>query len=464
MAIDFQRKENVLHVVRLTIKNKMKYIKTILPIFVLITTLFLSCEKENNDKEPSPKSKTVLIYMCAENTLGTNYMRDPVTQKNMTFYECDSAEIVRGATKLPENVNLIVFADKSSKNVKPFIAKVDKKGWHIVKSYDKDWYATDKEFMSEVINWTVKKFPATSYAMAFWGHGNGWMIMPESQTTITNAKAKRKAYGTDTGKDNNDGGDGYEKYINIPELAEVLSKAPHLDYIFFDCCQMMGAEVAYELRNVCDYIIGSPAEIPGFGAPYEYVVPDLFTDKEHAGQIIVDDYIKYNNFSDVGGQPLSVVKTSNMENLLMATNNCIDTIMAHYPYPQNLPLYDIIYYGMNSPSARQPIFYDLRNVMRKYLCESDFKAWDETFQKTVVYSVFPKDIKQTGMPDWNSVELTSNIYFRSFTMNKENYGGLSMFFPQTYYSNADSRYLNLNVSIKNLQWNTIIDWTRYNWE
>lgn len=450
------------------LKKKMKHFKLLLPIITLISisvTTFTSCEKDDDEINPEqPTSRTVLIYMSAENSLDKNYLYDPVMKKNVTYYASDSAEIVRGAANLPDNVNLIVFADRSSKNVKPFIAKVEKDGMHIVKSYEKDTYTIDRTFMKEVINWTFTKYPADSYAMTFWGHGNGWMIVPDIMVPNPSAKAKRKAYGTDKGTDNDDGGDGEEKYINIPELASVLSSVPHLDYIFFDCCQMMCAEVAYELRGICDYIIGSPSEIPGFGAPYEYVVPDLFLAKDKVGKAIVDDYINLSNLSSVGGLPLSVVKTSNMDNLINATYSAIDTVMVHYPYPNSLPLNDVIFYGMNEFSSKFAIYYDLRNVMRKYLSEKDFNTWDDTFQKTVVYSVHPKDVSQTGTPDWNSMEFSNNSQFKRFTMNDENYGGLSMFIPQTNYQFVSSKYLNPNVSIKALQWNKVIDWTRYNWE
>ena len=421
-----------------------------------MTGLFISCGDDNNEDDPETKrNRTVLIFMCAENNLGTD------------FFVSDSTEIVKGAANLPDNVNLIVYADRSSKAVKPFIAKVEKDGMHIVKQYKDDWYSTDKDVMSDIISWTFSKYPADSYAMTFWGHGNGWIMVPNDNTTnpSTKANARRKAYGWDTGRDNPDGGDGNEKYINIPELAEVLSKTQHLDYIFFDCCQMMCAEVAYELRNVCDYIIGSPAEIPGCGAPYEYVVPDLFLTKDNVGKAIVDDYIKYTRFAnfDADGVPLSVVKTSNMESLLHATQSAIDTVMVHYQYPNNLPVYDIIFYGINSHSANQAIYYDLRHAMRKYLSQNDFNTWDKTFQQTVVYSVHPRDIKETGYTDWLSSQL-KNSHFKQFKMNDDNYGGLSMFIPQTYYSNVDSKYLNPNVSIKALEWNKAIDWTKFGWE
>ena len=70
--------------------------------------------------------------MCAENNLGTS------------FFANDSAEIVKGAANLPDNVNLLVYADRSSKAMKPYIAKVDKDGMHIVKQYKTDLYSTER--------------------------------------------------------------------------------------------------------------------------------------------------------------------------------------------------------------------------------------------------------------------------------------------------------------------------------
>ena len=428
--------------------NKTRTFLSLFLIGSLFSCLFFSCGDDSED-DIAPKAKrTVLIYMCAENSL------------NYPFFDEDSTEIVQGAANLPDDVNLILFADRSSKKTKPYIAKVDRKGIHILKSYKEDFYCIDKDKMSEIINWTFTKYPADSYAMTFWGHGNGWIITPEENDI--KSKAKRKSYGYDTGKDNPDGGDGYNKSINIPDLAEVLSKAPHLDYIFFDCCQMMCAEVVYEFRNICDYIIGSPAEIPGEGAPYTYIVSDLFLPKENVGKAIVDDYTKYVDFwsYEVDGLPLSVVKTSNMDNLLAATKSAIDTVMVHYPYPNNLPVYDVIYYCKNINTLSNPVYYDLRNVMRKYLSENDFKTWDNTFQQTVIYSVHPKDIRETGKPDWHSQEL-SRSNFKNFLLNDDNYGGLSMFIPQTYYKSATP---NQNVSIKLMQWNKGIDWTAFGWE
>ena len=99
--------------------NRIDMSKILLNIFLLsslLVGLVTSCGDDNNEDLPEKKrSRTVLIFMCAENNLGTN------------FFANDSTEIVRGAANLPDNVNLLVYADRSSKSIKPFIAKVDKR-------------------------------------------------------------------------------------------------------------------------------------------------------------------------------------------------------------------------------------------------------------------------------------------------------------------------------------------------
>ena len=49
--------------------------------------------------------------------------------------------------------------------------------------------------------------------------------------------------------------------MNITQMARAMKGLPKLDYIFADCCNMMCAEVAYELKDATRYLIGSPAEI-----------------------------------------------------------------------------------------------------------------------------------------------------------------------------------------------------------
>lgn len=81
--------------------------------------------------------------------------------------------------------------------------------------------------------------------------------------------------------------------MNISDLHEALSVAPHFDFMLFDACYMQSVEVIYQLRDRTDYFIGSPTEIPGPGAPYEAVVPALFSQDKPEINIAESYYTVY---------------------------------------------------------------------------------------------------------------------------------------------------------------------------
>lgn len=429
---------------------QFKILKTLL-ILLISSIALVSCKDED---EEITATRTVVVYMSAENNLGSGgYMAD------------DYSEIIDGAKKLPDNVHLLVYIDKCSSTEPPYIVYIDKtKGEQIVKEFASDFYSSDADNMRDVLNWCFAKYPAKSYGLILWGHGNGWLFEPEENTTSAKSyNRKMNAYGADTGQDNTSEPNTV-KWMNIPDLADALSGTQHLDFLFFDCCCMQSVEVAYELRNVTDYIIGSPSEIPGNGAPYDYVVPDFFAEKASVGKNIVNDYIEYGDFGNNYGLPLSVVKTDEMSNLANATQQALRTFMPSYQYPTDIPLDSLIYYFSDKHlSAGFSINYDMRDLMKHYLSANEFITWDNAFQKAVVYSKHPEDIHTTGKRDWMTNTSAINIDFSSFYLTDDNYGGLSMFIPQTCYSLVSSPYLNPNTAIFQTEWSDIVNWSEWGW-
>lgn len=367
--------------------------------------------------------------------------------------------MITGASYLADDQNFIIFVDRNSKDEKPYIAKCDRNGVTKVKVYSEDFYCTDKEKMKEVMQWVAKNYPAESYGLSLWGHANGWLQMSDAFTRSTSSlKQIAKAYGGDSGEDNPNGSDGY-KFINIQDLDEAIAASfPKLDFIFFDCCQAICAEVAYEMRNTARYLIGSPAEIPGKGAPYVKVVKDFFLAKDEVGPAIVDDYI---GSLTVKGLPLSVIDTDRMNDFAEATAIALSTFMSKYQYPDELDLSGMIYYGKNDYVGNCPCYYDARNIMRGHLLSSEaFQKWDEVLQKTVVYSSYPGDDKQKKLTNWATQQ---QIAFTTFQMNEANYGGISLFVPQNYYQWVSGTILNPNKSIFRMSWTNVVDWSKWGW-
>ena len=56
---------------------------------------------------------------------------------------------------------------------------------------------------------------------------------------------------------------------------------------------MQAVEVAYELRDCADYIIGSPSEIPGTGAPQSVLISSFFKKENFAIEIAKKYYEAY---------------------------------------------------------------------------------------------------------------------------------------------------------------------------
>ena len=255
----------------LTLPQKLtdmnKYIIAIITILAL-----MGCDK-NEDPTPTPEptiaQRTVLVYMSGENSLtyDTSYPGE-------SFLADDLEEIIEGSYQLNSNQHLICFIDSVGRDNMPHIVEVANGRATEVYRYPSEFYASDPEKFREVLQYTINNYPAKEYGLVLWGHASGWIVHNDTVPATAQARGTTRAYGQDTGWDIT--GDS-ERWMNITQMARVLETIPKLKYIFADCCNIMCLEVGYELRNCADYLIGSPAEIPGEGAPYHKLLPKFFS-------------------------------------------------------------------------------------------------------------------------------------------------------------------------------------------
>ena len=262
-------------------KTKKNLVKLVLMSIVTVATVFgfTACSEDTLEesygmaekKAAADKSmsigRTVLIYMAGKNDLThNNNCRNYVNE--------DLEEIKEGSRKLSSNDCLLVFVRRylNGNNLEtPWLARIqngevtDSVSVRDMGIMKEDARACDPEVMEQVMHYAYTNYPATrDYGLVLWSHSTGWLIESEVATT--------RGYGVDNGNYVNGSG----KWINIPTMKNVLAKMPHLKFIMADCCHFMCLESLYELRSVTDYVIGSPAEIPGLGAPYKEVVSALF--------------------------------------------------------------------------------------------------------------------------------------------------------------------------------------------
>lgn len=408
-------------------------------LFAIIALAVLTaCHKDDPKENEVKADRTVLVYISGECSL-------------WDFIDDELKEMQTGSKSIGDN-NLLIYVDRGMSEELPWLARV--KNGQITDSvsvkdmiiqptngYVKDDpYASDPQVMEQVIRYAFNKYPSkeSDFGLVLWGHASGWLIRTDSITYTT--MARKKAYGVDNGKNTNS---DVGKWMNIPTMAKMLSKLPHLTFIFADCCNFMCLESAYELRNVTDFIIGSPAEIPGKGAPYNTVVPAMF-ERTTFWRSIVDRY--YEQRAHGYDVPLSVIQTSEMENMANATKTVLKSIAPKFEggYPD---MSNLIYYYYDFSDYQE--FYDANDFILKYAEEGDYNSWKQVLDKAVIY----KKMATVWMTNKSWAD-----YYYDFTMTEEKYGGVSMHVPHSW-TQLD-RY---NRIIKQLGWYYAAGYNEIGW-
>ncbi len=411
---------------------------TLFTMMVALMALMTACSQDE-DMTPAMNrewqtrgaegDKTVLIYMAGRNKL-------------TTAVDADLEEIKAGSRKIGERQNLLVFVRRFNNAERPWLARICNGGVCDsvslsdmgINSQDGQRRASDPTVMEGVMRYAFSHYPATDgYGLVLWGHGSGWLMKNEVQQPAT------RAYGMDIG---NYKGSTDDRWINIPTMAGILEKMPHLKYIMADCCNFMCLETLYELRTTCDYIIGSPAEIPGQGAPYDAIVPHLFADGCFYTDI-VDQYYA----SVMDNLPLTVVKTEAMDDMAEATRLALQTLptMAEEvkggAYPDLTGL--IHYYYTDDCYTFQPkynIFYDAGDFLRRHASEEAYQQWCQALDELIV---------ERRMATWWSTDKIWRMMYTDFVVTQEKFHGVSMFVPQ---NPKLGNYANYNEDIKQMEW------------
>lgn len=374
----------------------------IIIIILYIGVLLTGCRDTLVPPEeiPQPRAeaeRTVIVYMVADNSL-------------YSAVKGDTTEMVRGRNMIPENVNFIIYLD--DKTHKPAIYELSAaKGLQLWKQYDDELCSTDSLTMFRTLHGIEHFFPARHYGLTFWSHATGW-------TT------RRKTFG----KDETPAEATAKSEMEIPVLRDILAQLPKCDYLFFDACFMQSIEAAYELRNVTQYMIGSPAEIPGSGAPYDKIIDALCRGDARG---IVEGYDSgypgtYNNYT-YPGVLLSCIDCTQLEPLAEATGRLLTP---HFMSRTGASTEGFQAYC--DYLTKYTHYFDMRTTMRRLLSDEDYDAWMKLYDKAVPL----RTVSSTKR--W-----FANLCNHPTIWDVECYGGVSMFVPLNRYEeygwNADFR-------------------------
>lgn len=398
---------------------------------LLAGALTFSCSNEIPEGKPvMRKGRTVLAYLVANNNLNT-YLEDNVVwmyealssmtdtctllvyyrprSNDATFdgptlmeFVSDGSGNVNGLPSPGENVSFDEVVEIARKKVYPS---------------DNSYVAVDPQVMRQVFLDMQEAAPSESYGLIFGSHASSWIEGSKS--------VQSKAFGDDN---------GYS--INLPELADVLlsSFSQKLDFLLFDACMMGTAEVAYELREATDYLIGSVMETSVLGFPYHRVLPYLYGAASGFSQVCTD-FISFNKENNAWGT-CALVDCSKAAGLANAVGAGLETYkseLSDLDYEN-----DIQQYGVKS---YKNFSFDIGDFFRVL----NSGQIPENIQSALNEAVAAKAC------------LSGAAYeFEGVTVDENRFCGIGMYFPDRGIKDSWDEYYRASIA-----WYQAAGWERY---
>lgn len=374
-----------------------------------------SCSSDESADEPE-----VVITGTVEHTL---FMYLPWSTDLTSFFYQNISDLERSIVAQGglDDQRVIVFISTSPTEAKMYEIRYANGQCrrHDIKTYQSPSLTTASGIASILSDMTAAA-PASRYAMTIGCHGMGWlpvnpstrmsdaadMSMSEAMHWSHEASlltryfgAKDKAYQTD-----------------ISTLADAIGDAGlKMDFILFDDCYMASVEVAYELKDVADYLIASTCEVMAYGMPYATMGRHLMGEPDY-GAACDEFYAFYSSYTVMPCGTLSVTDCSQLEELasiMKRINAAYGFIPSALSSLQSLDGY--------SPS----IFYDYGDYVAHLVGSSNQQLLDEfraQLESAVPYKV--------NTPTYYTASLNRPVAIRK-------YSGLTTSDPSRHYLAAD---------------------------
>jgi hypothetical protein len=128
--------------------------------------------------------------------------------------------------------------------------------------------------LRDFIAWGKSNYPADRYCLVIWNHGNGW------QRSSRKPPATRGVSYDDQTRN----------FIRTWELASALGSG-RIDILSWDSSLMQMLEVAYEVKDQVDYVVGSQESPPGEGLPYDDVFRPFRDDPDQSTRQLTKAFV-----------------------------------------------------------------------------------------------------------------------------------------------------------------------------
>jgi len=252
---------------------------------LLVLSLLLFQSKSFAQNEPAAKEWTVLVYMNSDNNLYQDGLKDIAEMESVG--SSSSVNIVLQMD--PEPRGLPTSRYFITRQQRPLAGQIHSQ----VLERLGETNMGDLKILADFLVWGVQKFPAKKYLVVIWNHGNGWQGVSQDDNPIS--------------------------IITIPQVRQALavvnqaisnqnsSRNTHqakIDIINFDACLMSTLEVAYELRDSGQFLVGSQFLEPGTGEDYFAMLRPLvqkpqMTPRELSEVMVYQYSLQYKSDSEI---------------------------------------------------------------------------------------------------------------------------------------------------------------------
>lgn len=372
------------------------------PVLLLLLTMYLlSCGKEDGP-EPIHDSRTVMVYMAANNNLVNEAYRN-INQMEESFQGIAGNLIVYARIfNQPPRLYQITYDD--SPEIRSKVAKT----YH-------EHNSSDPEVMKMVFDDIQALFPSESYGAILWSHATNWFpagaVIPRT-----------RSFGDDNGI-----------RMDVQSLKYALPQ--NLDFLIFDACAMASVEVLYELRTTAPYILASPTEVLSVGMPYHLMRDYLFDKDVKKGLInVAQSYYDYYQSKQGMEQSatFSLVETTKLDNLALAVRDVLSQSAVDFSQVDRTSLQRLDF----DPFASPIVAFDFLDFFEQYFPEEQYRRVLEATESAVVFKI--------------NTERFLNAPIRKFS-------GLSCYVPDPRESHVHGFYLGLNWVIDS-EFNRLFWW------
>lgn len=293
-------------------KTKHKHIYFIGSAILLLFVSFcmVACEKEEVPAPSSHTELTVFMYLPWSTNLASNFYQNIADFKSIVGQNILKEErvIVYMCTSPTEATLTELFIENGTgtqKTLKTY-------------KYTNPEYTT-AEGITSILDDVQYYSPTIRYSMIIGCHGFGW-IPKSGGLSRSNSQNKMHWEYENVPMTRYFGGLSFEYQTDITTLAKAISNAGlKMEYIMFDDCYMSTVEVAYELKEVTNYLIASTSEIMVYGMPYDKIGQYLIGNVDYKS--ICDEFYNFYSTYETPCGTIGVTNCSEIDNLAAIMKN-----------------------------------------------------------------------------------------------------------------------------------------------